>query len=226
MKQVLKKTHKFVIVAIDVVIFAIKDGILQVLLIKPKQPVFKKSWALPGGMVMPKESVDDAVKRHLFQKAGVSNVHLEQLYTFGSVNRDPFGRVVSVAHFALIPPDKRINLKTTEAYADIKWLRADNLPSLAYDHKEIIMTALERLRSKLAYTNIVYSLLPEQFTMSQMQQVYEVILDRKLDKRNFQKKIKVLNLIKKVGRQKRGEPNRPAELFTFISKKSQTVDVL
>ncbi len=222
----LKKTHKFVIVAIDVVIFTIKDGILQVILIKPKQSAFKKSWALPGGMVMPKESVGDAVKRHLTQKTGVSNMYLEQLYTFGRVNRDPFGRVVSVAHFALIPPDKRMDLKTTGAYADIKWFRADNLPSLAYDHKEIITAALERLRTKLAYTNIVYSLLPEQFTMGEMQRVYETILGRKLDKRNFQKKIKVLNLVKRVGQQKRGEPNRPAELFMFISKKLQTIDVL
>ena len=226
MERSLKKTHKFVIVAIDVVVFTLKDDTLQLLLIKPKLPALKEKWALPGGMVMPKESVDDAVRRHLIQKTGVGDIYLEQLYTFGEVERDQFGRVVSVAHLALISSDKKINLKTTSAYTDIKWSRIKDLPALAYDHKKIIEKALERLRSKLTYTNIVYSLLPEQFTMGQMQQVYEVILGRKLDKRNFQKKIKVLNLIKKVGRQKRGEPNRPAELFTFIGKKPQTIDIL
>lgn len=226
MKPRLKKTYKFVIVAIDAVVLVVKDEVLRVLLIKPKRAALKESWALPGGMVMPKESVDEAVWRHLAQKAGLSDVYLEQLYTFGKVKRDPFGRVVSVAHLALIPPDKKIDLKTTEAYTDIKWFPVGCLPSLAYDHKEIIAKALERLRAKLAYTNIVYSLLPERFTMGQMQRVYEMILDRKLDKRNFRKKIKVLNLIKKVGRQKRGAPNRPAELFTFVSKKPRIIGIL
>lgn len=222
----LEKTHKFVIVAVDVVVFTIKDGILRVLLIKPKRPALGDKWALPGGMVMPKESVSKAVERHLVQKTGLGQIYLEQLYTFGEVDRDPFGRVVSVAYLALIPPDRKINLRTTEAYDEIQWFAANSLPALAYDHKEIVAKAVERLRAKLEYTNIVYSLLSAQFTLSQLQEAYEIILGRKLDKRNFRKKFKVLNLIKRVGRQKRGAPNRPAELFAFVSKKPRIIGIL
>lgn len=222
----LAKTHDFTIVAVDVVIFTIKDGVLQSLLIELKKSPYEKHWALPGGMVMPDESVDQAVERHLRQKTGVKNVYLEQLYTFGEVGRDPYGRVVSVAYMALIPFDEKLTLKTTEAYSDIKWFPVGALPTLAYDHKDIVSFSLKRLRAKLAYTNIVFSLLPGVFTMGELQKVYEIILGKTLDKRNFQKKIKALKLVKLAGGQRRGLPRRPARLFSFASKKPQIVDIL
>ncbi len=224
-KAVVKKKYKFTVVASDIVILTIKDKKLQTLLISMKKKPFAGYWAGPGGMVKPNESVDEAAKRILKEKSGVSGVYLEQLYTFGKVNRDPFGRVVSVAYFALIPSDSLI-LKTTKEYGDIKWFPIDKLPKLAYDHKEIIKRAINRLRNKLGYSNIVYSLLPNEFTLGELQGTYEIILSKRLDKRNFRKKLFSLNLVKSVGRKRRGVANRPAALYAFKNKKLRIVGIL
>ena len=220
-----QQKYKFAVIATDVVIFTIIQSKLHVLLIKMKKKPFQSCWAAPGGLVKPLESVDQAAKRHLFAKSGVKNVYLEQLYTFGKIKRDPFGRVVSVAYFALIPL-KGLKLKTTDEYADIKWFPITKLPKLAYDHKEMIKFAIERLRAKLEYTNIVYSLLPKKFTLTDLQNTYETILKRKLDKRNFRKKILSLNLISKTGRKQKGEAYRPAALYKFRKRKMQIVKIL
>ena len=224
-KAVVKKKYKFTVVAADIIIFTIKDEKLQTLLIKMKKKPFANCWAAPGGMVRPNESVDDAAKRILNEKSGVSGVYLEQLYTFGKINRDPFGRVVSVAYFALVPSDS-LFLKTTKEYGDIKWFPIDKLSKLAYDHREIVKCAINRLRNKLGYSNIVYSLLPNEFTLSELQGTYEVILSKKLDKRNFRKKLFSLNLVKSLGREKRGMANRPAALYAFKNKKPRIVGIL
>lgn len=224
MKEVRRK-YKFTIIATDVVIFTIRDSRLQVLLIKMKKFPFADCWAAPGGLVKVDESVDDAAKRHLFKKTGVKNIYLEQLYTFGSMKRDPFGRVVSVAYFALIPGVHK-KLKTTREYSDINWFPIDKLPKMAYDHKEMIDYAISRLKSKIEYTNIVYSLLQEEFTLGELQQVYQIILNRKLDKRNFRRKILSLNLIKRVWRKKKGGASRPAELYMFGKRSPQIVEIL
>ena len=224
MKQAIKK-YKFAVIATDVVIFTIRENKLQVLLIKMKKVPFTERWAAPGGLVKPNESVDGAAKRVLFEKAGVKDVYLEQLYTFGKVDRDPFGRVVSVAYYALIPSDG-LKLKTTEEYSGITWFPVRELPKLAYDHKEIISVAAKRLQSKLEYSNIVYSLLPNEFSLTDIQNTYEVILDKKLDKRNFRKKILGLKLVKKTGKKQLGLANRPAEMFKFINKEPKIVEIL
>jgi 8-oxo-dGTP diphosphatase len=224
MKEVQKK-YKFAIIATDVVIFTIRDGQLQVLLIKMKKFPFGDCWAAPGGLVGVDESVDAAAKRHLFKKTGVKNVYLEQLCTFGNIKRDPFGRVVSVAYFALIPGAHK-KLKTTKEYGDVSWFSIDKLPKMAYDHKEMIDCAISRLKSKIEYTNIVYSLLPEEFTLGELQQVYQIILNKKLDKRNFRRKILSLNLIKRAWRKKRGGASRPAELYIFNKRSPQIVEIL
>lgn len=221
----LNKKYKYPVIATDVVILTVDENELKVLLIKMKKKPYEDCWAMPGGLVGGDESVDDAAKRQLFTKAGIKNVFLEQLYTFGEVDRDPFGRVISVSYFALIS-SVGINLKTAEEYEDIQWFSVDNLPKLAYDHKKIIKCAVERLRAKLEYTNIVYSLLPVEFTMREMQKAYEIILDKKLDKRNFRKKIFSLNLIKNIGKKTAGDTNRPAELYKFIKKSPQIVQIL
>ncbi|MFC1622690.1 NUDIX domain-containing protein [Patescibacteria group bacterium] len=217
--------YKFAVIATDVVIFTIKDEKLQVLLIKMKKKPFSEQWACPGGLVKSNEDVDISAKRQLKTKAGVDNIYLEQLYTFGKVRRDPFGRVVSVAYFALIP-NANIKLKTTKEYTDVKWFNIDKLPKLAYDHLEIIQTAVERLKAKLTYTNIIYGLLPKDFTLTELQKIYESILNKKLDKRNFRKKILSLKLIKKVNKQKSGEAYRPADLYTFIKRSPQVIEIL
>jgi len=220
-----KRKFSRVVAATDVVIFTVKDKKLQALLIEMKKRPYRGYWALPGGMVKPEESVDAAARRHLKEKAGVDNVHLEQLYTFGEVDRDPFGRVVSVAYFALVPYDD-LTLETTAEYAGIDWFAVDGLPGLAYDHRQVLETAVVRLRSKLEYTNIAYSLLPREFTLSELQEVYEIILGRKLDKRNFRKKIQAIGLVKPTSKQATGRANRPARLYRFKNRRPEVIEVL
>lgn len=212
------KRYKHAVIATDVVIFTIKDGKLQVLLIKMKKLPYTGRWAAPGGLVEIYESVDDSAKRHLLDKTGVKNVYLEQLYTFGSVNRDYFGRVVSVAYFALIPSGG-VRLKTTKEYEDVAWFQVEKLPKLAYDHQKIIEVALARLKAKLGYTNLVYSLLPVEFSLGELRATYEIILQKKMDRRNFRKKLLSLKVVKKVGKKQTRVSNRPAELYQFTSKK-------
>ncbi|MDP3899933.1 MAG: NUDIX domain-containing protein [bacterium] len=225
MNNQIQPAYEFAVIATDTVIFTIQNNELRVLLIKMKKKPFADRWAVPGGLVLGDESVDVAAKRHLMNKAGVKNVYLEQLYTFGEVDRDPFGRVVSVAYFALIP-SANVSLKTTAEYADVRWFQVNDLPKLAYDHKKIVKLAIERLRAKLTYTNIVFSLLPDEFSLSELQKIYELILGKKFDKRNFRKKILSLNLIKNTGKQQLGSPNRPPELYTFIKKQLENIQIL
>ena len=220
-----EKTFAHPIPAVDIVIFTVYQEKLKVLLIKMKKAPYEKCWAAPGGLVRTEESVDKAAKRSLFDKIGVKDIFLEQLYTFGKVNRDPFGRVVSVAYYALIP-SKGIRLKTTKEYGGVEWFDIKKLPDLAYDHKEIINLAIKRLQAKLEYTNIICNLLPKEFTMREMQKVYEIILSRKFDKRNFQKKIHSLGMIKKTDKKTIGDAYRPAALYTFIEKKQKIIQIL
>lgn len=219
------KKYKFAVIATDVVIFAIERGALKVLLIKMKKKPFNGAWAAPGGLVKPHESADAAAKRHLMTKTGIKSAYLEQLYTFSKPDRDPFGRVVSVAYMALLS-DTAILLKTTPEYADVKWFGINSLPKLAYDHKEIINYATGRLGAKLEYTNIAYSLLSKKFTLGELQRVYEALLNKSFDKRNFRKKFLALKLVKKLREKKFGQANRPAELYSFANRYPQIVEIL
>lgn len=220
-----KRKYKFAVIAVDVVIFTVQDGQFKALLIKMKKAPYADCWAAPGGLVKSDESVEQAARRHLRKKTGVRDMYLEQLYTFGRVDRDPFGRVVSVAYFALIP-HAGMKLKTTAEYGDVGWFPVEKLPKLAYDHQEIIAYAVQRLQSKLEYSNIVYGLLAREFTFSELQDIYEIILGRKLDKRNFRKKILSLRLVQRAYKKRRGETNRPAELYQFMERIPRVVQIL
>lgn len=219
------KKYQFVVIASDVVILTVRDGVLQVLCIQMQKAPFTGKWAVPGGLVRPTESVDHGADRLLAEKAGLHDVYLEQLYTFGRVNRDPFGRVVSVAYFALVPSD-HLQLRTTKEYAGVRWFPVRKLPAMAYDHAEIVQTAVQRLQAKLGYTNIVFSLLPKAFTLSELQHVYEVIIGKSFDKRNFRKKVLGLKLVRPTGQKRVGEANRPAHLFSFVHHSIARVDIL
>jgi 8-oxo-dGTP diphosphatase len=221
-KTAIKYEHA--VIAADVAIFTVEENDLKVLLIKMKKDPFSDCWAMPGGLIRPDESLDQAAERLLEDKTGVRNVFLEQLYSFGEVDRDPFGRVVSVAYFALIQ-NKGFKLKTTAEYQDVAWFSVKEAPKLAYDHEKILACALNRLRSKLGYTNIVCNLMSDEFTLSELQNAYEVILDRKIDKRNFRKKILALGLVKKIGK-KTSEAHRPAEFYAFSEKSLKNVKFL
>lgn len=200
--------------AVDALIFAINDGRLDVLLIKISQGPYKNKWALPGGLVQLDENLDQAAEKVLAKKAGLKGVYLEQLYSFSEPKRDVRGRIVSVAYFALVDSTK-FQPKTTEYYSAIGWHNARRLPQLAFDHKKIIEFGIERLRGKIEYSNIAYALLPKEFTLSEMQAVYEIILGEKLDKRNFRKKMKSLNVIEPAQKTRAGLKSRPAELYRF-----------
>ncbi len=204
-------------VTVDLVIFTIKDNDLKILLIKRGEEPFKDMWALPGGFVKMDESLELAAKRELLEETGVRNVYLEQLYTFGDVNRDPRTRVITVSYFALLPSDDLKLAASTDAI-DARWHSVKSLPKLAFDHREIIKVAIERLKNKMNYSNVVYSLLGEKFRLSQLQTVYETILDQKLDKRNFRKWIQSQDLLEATGEKELDGAHRPAMLYRFKRK--------
>ncbi len=199
---------------VDCVVFGYHDGQLKILLIKRGVAPFKGHWALPGGFVRMTETLDEAALRELEEEAGLSQVYLEQLYTFGSVKRDPRERVVSVAYYALVRLIDHQTRAATDA-ADARWFPLDAIPDLAFDHAEILAMASERLRSKLTYQPIGFELLPEKFTLSQLQRLYEAVLGTALDKRNFRKKVLSYSLLVPLDEQQRDGAHRPAQLFRF-----------
>lgn len=210
-------------VAVDAVLFTIDKEELKVLLIKISRGPYLNKWALPGGSISNEEVLDEAAKNILFQKTNIGDIHLEQLYTFGNVNRDVRKRVVSVAYFALVNNQNNYSIKTTPYYSEIAWWPVKNLPPMAFDHKEMIELAYQRLKNKLGYTNISYSLLPEEFTLTQLQRIYEIILGEKIDKRNFRKRIFSLNIVKNTGKKLKGKAHRPAELYKFLKRELVTI---
>lgn len=213
-------------VAVDVACCTVRDGALHVLLAQARQGPFAGWWALPGGLVREAEPLDEAAARELREHAGLADCYLEQLYTFGHPLRDPLGRVVSVAYVGLVATDAATALPAgDDRYAAIAWHRAAHLPPLAYDHAAVVRTAVARLRAKLQYTNLAWGLVPRTFTLGELQSVYEAILGRSLDRRNFRKKILSLGLLRALGRTRRG-PHRPAALYAFRSRRPMTVAVL
>jgi 8-oxo-dGTP diphosphatase len=201
-------------VTVDVVVFTIQDDDLKVLLIKRGVEPFQGAWALPGGFVGEDESLEEAAKRELFEETHVENLYLEQLYTFGDPGRDPRGRVISVGYFALVSSDDRPLLATTDA-EDARWVSVYQLPQLAFDHARIVGYALERLRYKLDYTSAGFQLLPRKFTLTELQEAYEIILGRSLDKRNFRKKILSVGILEPLEETKMEGPHRPAKLYAY-----------
>lgn len=201
-------------VAVDIVIFTVQSGILKVLLVKRLIPPFKGQCAIPGGFVLDREDLDQAALRELQEETSVSDVYLEQLYSFGGLKRDPRGRVISVAYFALISADRPLNAGSDAAEAN--WFPVNALPELAFDHAGILEYALERLRNKLEYTTVGFQLLPEKFTLTQLQEVYEAILEKKLDKRNFRRKMAQLKILKPL-KEYQYAGRRPAQLFRFVA---------
>jgi 8-oxo-dGTP diphosphatase len=204
-------------VTVDIVIFTVRDKRLQVLLIKRGIPPFQGAWAIPGGFVLDHESLEEAARRELAEETGVAEVYLEQLYSFGDPGRDPRGRVVTVAYFALIAADRSPLRAGTDA-AEASWFPMDALPALAFDHARVLDYALERLRNKLEYTTVGFQLLPEKFTLTALQQVYEAILARPLDKRNFRRKVALLKILKPLNEQQRDGIHRPARLYKFSAR--------
>jgi ADP-ribose pyrophosphatase YjhB (NUDIX family) len=203
---------------VDCVVFGFDENELKVLLIQRGLEPFKGRWAFPGGFVRVDETVDDAARRELVEETGLKGIFLEQLYTFGEIDRDPRDRVVSVAYYALVKlSDHRAKAATDAANAE--WFPISKVPKLAFDHAEILETALARLKSKVRYEPIGFELLPPKFTLSQLQQLYEAVLESDLDKRNFRKKVLSLDLLVPLKETQMAGRHRPAQLFEFDAEK-------
>ncbi len=211
-------------VTVDLVIFTIKDNSLKVLLVKRNTEPFKDKWALPGGFVRINESLEEAAKRELQEETGVKEVYLEQLYSFGEPKRDPRGRVITISYFALINSDK-IKLKASTDVSDAIWFSISKIPLLAFDHKEILDYALKRLKWKFEYTTIAFSLLPKKFALGELQKIYEIVFERKFDKRNFRKKLFSLDILKKESINKEA-PYRPPQLYSIKNKIGEIINIL
>jgi 8-oxo-dGTP diphosphatase len=204
-------------ITVDLGVFTVDRNALKVMLVKRADEPFAGCWSLPGGFLKTGESLEDAAIRVLKDKTGVGDVYLEQLYTFGSPDRDPRARVITVTYFALIPW-KRLVQPDSQKVSDLTWVSVDHPPRLAFDHKPILQYAVRRLRAKAGYSNIVYGLLPEQFRLSELQSMYEAILNKKLDKRNFRKRMLASGLLHQTGKKEVVGAHRPAMLYTFNRK--------
>jgi 8-oxo-dGTP diphosphatase len=211
-------------VSVDLVIFTIAEDDLKVLLIRRGTDPFKGQWALPGGFVEIDESLEKAAARELQEEVGVTKVYLEQLFTFGDPARDPRGRVISVAYFALIDADQQRIVAASDA-ADAQWHSVfkknkgnKTVLKLAFDHQNILDYAVWRLRNKIEWTTVGYELLPKKFTLSELQRVYEIILQKPVDKRNFRKKILAQGEIRELNETRSDVAHRPARLYSFRKK--------
>jgi 8-oxo-dGTP diphosphatase len=200
------------------VVFGFDEGDLKVLLIERGLQPFKGRWALPGGFVRVDETLDAAARRELQEEAGLTDVFLEQLYTFGELERDPRERVVSVGYYALVKLSEHQAKAATDA-ANARWFPVSNVPRLAFDHAEILSTAVGRLKSKVRYQPIGFELLPPKFTLSQLQHLYEAVLGTELDKRNFRKKVLSFELLLPLKETQMLGRHRPAQLFRFDADK-------
>jgi 8-oxo-dGTP diphosphatase len=207
-------------VAVDAVVFGYtsKDG-LSVLLIKRNVQPFKNSWALPGGLVGNNESLEDAVHRELKEETGVSINYLEQLYSFGQPGRDPRNRVISITYYGLVKPDV-FEIKADTDAADVNWFNIKKLPTLAFDHTEIISQAHARLKNKILYEPVGFELLEEKFPFSELEKLYMAVLDRLIDRRNFKKKVLKFDFLEETDeKQSLSGAGRPGNLFRFNEEK-------
>ncbi len=203
---------------VDAAVFGYEEGNISVLLIRRKYDPFKGQWAIPGGFVQDNESLEDAVERELYEETGIKINYLEQLYSFGKPDRDPRGRVVSISYFGLVRPNTFKIIASTDA-EEVAWFSIHELPKLAFDHKEILKIAIERLQGKITYEPIGFELLDKKFPFSDLEKLYTTLLGRDIDRRNFRKKIMGLNVLDELDEKVSKGSGRPANLFRFNQKR-------
>lgn len=208
--------------SVDNVIFGFDGDTLKLLLIKRKDEPFAGQWALPGDIVKPTENLVQASKRVLLQLTGVSNIYLNQVHTFGAVDRHPKGRVITIAYYALINIAK-VQIEAASFAEQVAWKEVRSLDSLAYDHLRIMNYSLAKLRQDLKLRPIGFELLPSKFTLTELQKLYEVVLEQDLDKRNFRKKILSMGILKTLHELQTGVSHRPAKLYSFDAVKYEEV---
>jgi 8-oxo-dGTP diphosphatase len=211
-------------VAVDTVLFAVREDCLQTYLVELRRGPARGRWAFPGGLVRVGELLDDAARRELHESTGLRGAYLEQLFTFGDPSRDPRAHVVSVAYMALIPEAQSVSAPS-DKYSNGRWYEVTRLPPLAYDHSLMAAYAVKRLKSKLEYTNIAYALLPREFTFAEFEELYALILGRPLDRRNFRRSILKMGMLKRLAHTRRG-PHRPAALYSFSNQSLRFIEML
>lgn len=206
-------------VTVDIILFTFQHCRLEVLLVRRALLPFAGMCALPGGFVAIDEDLENAARRELFEETNIQDIYLEQLYTFGAPDRDPRTRVITVAYFALLSVDQaaRLQLRAATDAAEVAWWDAYAPPPLAFDHARILHYAVQRLRWKLEWTALGFLLLPAEFTLSELQRVYETVLNEPLDKRNFRRKMLAAGVLEATGNQRAGD-HRPAQLYRFTAK--------
>ena len=208
-------------IAVDAIVFGYskQDGI-SVLLIQRKYEPFRNSWAIPGGFVLENESLEEAVERELLEETGIKVNYLEQLYTFGEPGRDPRQHITSVAYFGLVKSAQFQRLKASTDAADAKWFNIKRLPVLAFDHKQILQKAIDRLRAKVRYQPIGFELLDKKFPFSDLEKLYTALLDKEINRRNFSKKILSFGFIEETGEKQKAEgKGRPSNMFQFNQRR-------
>jgi 8-oxo-dGTP diphosphatase len=203
-------------VTVDCVVFGLDLEVedLKILLIQRRGEPFAGMWALPGGFVDMDETLEASAKRELQEETGIARLYLEQLYTFGDPGRDPRDRVITVAYYALVKLSDH-TIKADSDAKDVAWFAVSDLPKLAFDHAKVVDGALARLKGKVRYQPIGFELLPAKFTLSQLQRLYEVVLERPLDKRNFRKKILGMGLLVELDEIQKDVAHRAARLYRF-----------
>ncbi len=207
-----------ILLTVDAIVFGYHEKQLKVLLIRRQYAPYQGEWALPGGFVLPDETLEAAVQRELKEETAVEINYLEQLYTFGNPDRDPRQRVVTVAYFGLVNPEQFDIAASTDA-AEVKWFACDQLPELAFDHQQIFQYALQRLRNKLTYEPVGLNLLDTEFPFSNLENLYETILGRKIERRNFHRKFMGFGILQEVKVLHTAQKGRPGKLFRFDKEK-------
>lgn len=222
----MSKTAPGIKVAVDAIVFGYSrtEGV-SVLLIQRKYPPFKNSWAIPGGFVLTDESLEEAVRRELKEETGIEVNYLEQLYTFGQPKRDPRQRIISVSYFALVKSSLFQQLAASTDAENAQWFRIKELPPLAFDHKEILQVAIERVRTKIRYEPIGFELLDRKFPFSDLENLYVTLLDREIDRRNFSKKMLALGILDETNEFAKSEgKGRPSKMYQFNKKRYQQLE--
>ncbi|MDF2382070.1 NUDIX hydrolase [Nostoc ellipsosporum NOK] len=212
-------------VAVDAIVFGYsrQDGV-SVLLVQRKYEPYRNSWALPGGFVLEKESLEEAVKRELSEETGIRVQYLEQLYSFGDPGRDPRQRIISIAYWGLVKTSQFTQLRASTDAQNAAWFNIKSLPQLAFDHRTIVQTGIERLRSKIRYQPVGFELLDRKFPFAELEQLYSILLDRPIDRRNFSKKIMALGILDETDEIAKSEgKGRPGKLFQFNKKRYQAL---
>jgi len=200
-------------VAVDTALFAMEESHLKCYLVQPQAETLAGKWSFPGGLVRVGETLDGAARREIEDAAGLRDIYLEQVFSFGDPSRDPDAHVVSVAYMALIPKADSARLGSRK-YAAGQWFEVARLPALAYDHTELAERALQRLRSRLRYMDIARNLLPPTFTMSDLYDIYQSVLERGIDRRNFRRWMLTTDLLERLPGKRRGA-HRPATIYAF-----------